>query len=167
MEIEKYLKLNKKKTGCLRNILVPPVLRPLGSITTAATAAEEEKEEEKEEQATEGPSVPVLATARASAVYKRLLLQLLLLKLELLILRMGIERKKTKTRRPSWRRAASEQRRCAKQLIPLSGSKPAKSRAPHTPRSPSRSIGGRRSRGTDPMERREEKKFLFFSGRWL
>jgi len=144
----------------------PPVLRPLGSITTAANAAEEE-EEEKEEQATEGPSVPVLATARASAVYKRLLLLLLLLKLELLILRMGIERKKTKTRRPSWRRAASEQRRCAKQLIPLSGSKPAKSRAPHTPRSPSRSIGGRRSRGTDPMERREEKKFLFFSGRWL
>ena len=43
MEIEKYLTLKEKKTGCLRNILVPPVLRPLGSITTAATAAEEEK----------------------------------------------------------------------------------------------------------------------------
>jgi hypothetical protein len=38
---------------------------------------------------------------------------------------MGIEMKKTKTRRPSWRRAMSVQRRCAKQLIPLAGSKPA------------------------------------------
>jgi hypothetical protein len=77
----------------------PPVLRLLGSITAAAAAAEEE--EEKEEQATteEGRSVPVHATASTRAVYKRLLL--LKLELLLLILRMGIERKKTKTRRPS------------------------------------------------------------------
>jgi hypothetical protein len=65
-----------------------------------------------------------------TAVYKRSLLLKLESPLLLLILRMGIERKKTKTRRPSWRRAASEQRRCAKQLIPLAGSKPARSRPP-------------------------------------
>lgn len=141
----------------------PPVLRPLGSITAAAAAAkEEEGGVGKEEQATtESPSAPVHETANRIAVYKRLLL----LKLELLlllILRMGIERKKTKTRRPSWRRAASEQRRCAKQLIPLTGSKPAKSRhPPHTTISPSRSIDRQHEESRIPIRWREEK--IFFS----
>jgi len=136
----------------------------LGSIPAAAGAAAVEGEEKggKEEEATtEGPSVPVHANAKASAVYKRLLL----LKLELL-LGMGIERKKTKTRRPSWRRATSEQRRCAKQLIPLSGSKPAKSRPLRAPRSLNLSSPPTTKR-TDPVETEREGKrgdiFLFSS----
>jgi hypothetical protein len=99
-------------------------------MVTAAAAKEEEEEEEETEDliAKEGPLPPVSAhaTANTTAVYKRLLALLLLLLLPRLeLLRMGIDMKKTKTRRPSWRRAMSVQRRCAKQLIPLPGSKPA------------------------------------------
>lgn len=105
-----------------------------------------------------------------TAVYKRSLLLKLESPLLLLILRMGIERKKTKTRRPSWRRAASEQRRCAKQLIPLAGSKPARSRPPHTRAPPPRvrsKIGSRRrNRGSDPMGREGRRRYFsrLFSG---
>jgi hypothetical protein len=125
---KKKEKKRRKYRGSIRKI--PPVLKPLGSITaiTVAAAAEEEEEEQETEDSTEeGPPVSAHATAITTAVYNRLLLLLLLLLgLELLLLlRMGIEMKKTKTRRPSWRRAMLVQRRCAKQLIPLSGSKPA------------------------------------------
>jgi hypothetical protein len=93
-------------------------------MVTAAAAKEEEETEDL--TAKEGSPVSAHATANTMAVYKRLLAILLLLLLLILELeRMGIEMKKTKTRRPSWRRAMSVQRRCAKQLIPLPGSKPA------------------------------------------
>jgi hypothetical protein len=95
----------------------PPVLKLLGSIAAVAAVAEREEENTQTEQQQKS----------TIAVYKRpaVLLQLLLLRARLFRLRMGIEMKKTKTRRPSWRRLASEERRGVRQLITLSGSKPA------------------------------------------
>jgi hypothetical protein len=92
-------------------------LKLLGSIAAVAAVAEREEENTQTEQQQKS----------TIAVYKRpaVLLQLLLLRARLFRLRMGIEMKKTKTRRPSWRRLASEERRGVRQLITLSGSKPA------------------------------------------
>jgi hypothetical protein len=108
-------------------------LKLLGSIAAAAAAVAERDEdgEYAGREAKERPSsIRARAAASRNAVYKRLLLLQLLL-LRLLRLRMGIEMKKTKTRRPSWRRLALE-RRNVRQLITLSGSKPATRRwIPH------------------------------------
>jgi hypothetical protein len=108
-------------------------LKLLGSIAAAAAAVAEREEdgEYADREAEERPSsIRARAAASRNAVYKRLLLLQLLL-LRLFRLRMGIEMKKTKTRRPSWRRLALE-RRNVRQLITLSGSKPATRRwIPH------------------------------------
>lgn len=107
-------------------------MKLLGSIAAPDAAAEAEQgEEDADGEATteENPSVSAhAAAASTNAVYKRSLVLLIILKLllellrkRLLALRMGIDMKKTKTRRPSWRRLASEQRRCLRQLITLSG----------------------------------------------
>jgi hypothetical protein len=109
-------------------------LKLLGSIAAAAAAvAERDEDGEYADRETEERPSSIRARAAASrnAVYKRLLLLQLLL-LRLFRLRMGIEMKKTKTRRPSWRRLALEERRNVRQLITLSGSKPATRRwIPH------------------------------------
>jgi hypothetical protein len=142
----------------------PPVLKLLGSI--AAAAAVDERDEDGEyadrEAAEEGASVHAHAAASTSAVYRRLVVLLQLLLVRLFKLRMGIEMKKTKTRRPSWRRLASEERRSVRQLITLTGSKPA-TRGWILPSSPTICSSRRAIRSN----RREAKGVLcasFFSG---